>query len=251
MQKDAKIDAKEEESKKMQKQEEDMQKEKFYEYIDSLKGEREKKRRDIHIQYGVPMVDHWGSTTDWNTEDNSDTDVSTEDEQSISKAAKRKRKRMEKKKLALLERKRLAEEGWNGWSRYFPEEDQAEHHNFLVETKDGQLDVVWLPTFIPPVKEEPVEKKPRFMTPPANPPAVIELSEVTGDEADESEGEWDGDPYAILDGHDSDIEKAVEAALEVTIGVSYTENMSLAWDERLGAYIHRVDSEVSDVSESN
>lgn len=246
MQKHAKIDAKEEGVKNMQKQEEDMQKEKFYGYIDSLKVKREKKRRDIHIQYGIPMVDYWDLTSDWNTEDNSDTEPDTEDEESISKTARRKRKRMEKKKLALLERKRLAEEGWNGWDRYFPEEDQAEHHNFLVKTKDGKL--VWLPTFTPSVKEEVEEKKPRFMTPPANPPAVIELSDVTGEEAEDSEGEWDGTPYAILDGHDSDFEKAVEEALETTIAVSYGQNMPLRWNDRLGAYVNEASSDESDYS---
>lgn len=97
-------------------------------------------------------------------------------------------------------------------------------------------------------EEEKKMQNPRFLNAPTVLSPVIELSEVTGDEADDSEGEWDGEPYAILDGHDSDFEKVVEEALETTIAVSYGHNMPLAWNDRLGAYVNHASSDESDYS---
>lgn len=97
-------------------------------------------------------------------------------------------------------------------------------------------------------EEEKKMQNPRFLNAPTVLSPVIELSEVTGDEADDSEGEWDGTPYPIFDGHDSDFEKVVEESLEATIAVSYGQNMSLRWNDAFGAYVNEASSDESDYS---
>lgn len=185
-----------------------------------LEAQREAKKQKFKATY-EPSSSDWSGTSDYNSDDDSYTDWDSDLDRGTAEwkrkksIGKTKRIRMEKKKLLLLERKRSK-------SLYL---EQCELHDMAKEDVNMK---------VPEVKEGVV--------------TVVEPRQVE-EGVDSSDDSVD---LGSVDSYYSPMQSEHGGNLaETAIAVSYSRDMTLAWNEEAQAYVNVASSDESNYSVSS